>query len=77
MLNGIDNTISGPAMMFQVDPTLTSRAGFTPEEVQMNAAAMMQGEEAPTPVVIGGIAASMLLSLLVTPAVNYYITRTR
>jgi multidrug efflux pump subunit AcrB len=27
--------------------------------------------------VIGGIAASMLLSLLVTPAVNYYITRTR
>jgi CzcA family heavy metal efflux pump len=53
VLNGIDNTISGPAMMFQVDPTLTSRAGFTPEEVEMNAAAMMQGEEAPTPIIIG------------------------
>ena len=53
VLNGIDNTISGPAMMFQVDPVLTARAGFTPEEVEINAAAMMQGEEAPTPVVIG------------------------
>ena len=53
VLNGITNTISGPAMMFKVDPTLTARAGFTPEEVQMNAAAMMQGEEAQTPVVIG------------------------
>jgi CzcA family heavy metal efflux pump len=53
VLNGIDNTVSGPAVMFQVDPTLTARAGFTPEEVQTNAAAMMQGEEAPTPVVIG------------------------
>ncbi len=53
VLNGIDNTISGPAMVFQVDPIVASRAGFTPEEVEMNAAAIMQGEEAPTPVVIG------------------------
>jgi multidrug efflux pump subunit AcrB len=53
VLNGIDNTISGPAMMFQVDPTLTARAGFTPQEVEMNTAAMLQGEEASTPVVIG------------------------
>jgi multidrug efflux pump subunit AcrB len=53
VLNGVDNTISGPALMFQVDPTLTARAGFTPEEVEKNAAAMMQGEEAAAPVVIG------------------------
>ena len=53
VLNGIDNTISGPAVMFQVDPTLTARAGFTPQEVEMNTAAMLQGEEASTPVVIG------------------------
>jgi multidrug efflux pump subunit AcrB len=53
VLNGIDNTISGPAALFQVDPTVAARAGFTPEEVEMNAAAIMQGEEAPTPVVIG------------------------
>ena len=53
VLNGIDNTISGPAALFQVDPTVVARAGFTPEEVEVNAAALMQGEEAATPVVIG------------------------
>jgi multidrug efflux pump subunit AcrB len=34
VLNGIDNTISGPATLFQVDPTVATRAGFTPEEVE-------------------------------------------
>jgi multidrug efflux pump subunit AcrB len=53
VLDGIDNTISGPAALFQVDPVVAARAGFTPEEVEMNAAALMQGEEAATPVVIG------------------------
>ncbi len=53
VLNGIDNTISGPAALFQVDPTVAGRAGFTPEEVEVNAAALMLGEEAATPVVIG------------------------
>ena len=33
ILNGIDNTISNPATVFHVNPTVTSRAGFTPEEV--------------------------------------------
>ncbi len=53
VLNGIDNTISGPAIVFQVDPTVAARAGFTPEEVEMNASAIMQGEEASNPVVVG------------------------
>ena len=53
VLNGVDNTISGPATVFQVDPTVAARAGFTPEEVEMNAAAILQGEEAPSPVIIG------------------------
>ncbi len=52
ILNGIDNTVSGPAMLFQVDPTVATRAGFSPEEVELDASAMMQGEPAPTPVVI-------------------------
>jgi CzcA family heavy metal efflux pump len=52
VLNGIDNTISGPATLFQVDPTVATRAGFTPEEVELDASAIMQGEPAPTPVVI-------------------------
>ena len=28
--NGIDNTVSGPATNFQVDPSVASRLGFTP-----------------------------------------------
>jgi multidrug efflux pump subunit AcrB len=51
VLNGIDNTISGPALTFRVDPVAAARAGFTPEEVEVAATAMIQGEEAPTPVV--------------------------
>jgi multidrug efflux pump subunit AcrB len=52
VLNGIDNTISGPATLFQVDPTIATRAGFSPEEIELDASAMMQGEPASTPVVI-------------------------
>ncbi len=51
VLNGIDNTISGPAVMFQVDPMTAARAGFTAEEVATDAAAILEGEPAPTPVV--------------------------
>jgi len=51
MLNGIDNTISGPAVTFQVDPSVAARAGFTAEEVALDAAAILEGEPAPTPVV--------------------------
>ena len=51
VLNGIDNTISGPAVMFQVDPMVAARAGFTPEEVATDAAAILEGEPATTPVV--------------------------
>jgi CzcA family heavy metal efflux pump len=52
VLNGVDNTISGPAMVFHVDPTVTARAGFTGDEVELDASAILQGEPAPTPVVV-------------------------
>jgi multidrug efflux pump subunit AcrB len=51
VLNGIDNTISGPAVMFQVNPSIAARAGFTPEEVATDAAAILEGEPSTTPVV--------------------------
>ena len=51
VLNGIDNTVSGPAVMFQVDPSVAARAGFTPEEVAIDAAAILEGEPSPIPVV--------------------------
>ena len=49
--NGIDNTISGPATLFTVDPMLTARAGFTPEEVSTDAQAILEGMPAENPVV--------------------------
>jgi multidrug efflux pump subunit AcrB len=49
--NGIDNTISGPATVFTVDPMVAMRAGFTPEEVAGDATAVLQGEPSPNPVV--------------------------
>ena len=54
ILNGIDNTISGPAVTFQVDPSVAARAGFTAEEVAVDASAILEGEPAPTPVVTNG-----------------------
>jgi CzcA family heavy metal efflux pump len=52
VLNGIDNTISGPAITFKVDPMVAARAGFTPEEIELDISAVIQGEPAPTPVVL-------------------------
>ncbi len=51
ILNGIDNTISNPATVFNVDPAVAARAGFTPEEVAINASAILEGEPAATPVI--------------------------
>ncbi len=51
LLNGIDNTISGPAVTFQVDPSVAARAGFSAEEVALDASAILEGEPAPTPVI--------------------------
>ncbi|HXY03537.1 MAG TPA: efflux RND transporter permease subunit [Terriglobales bacterium] len=52
VLNGLENTISGPAVNFQVDPSVAARAGFTPEEVATDAAAIVEGEPAATPVIV-------------------------
>ena len=49
--NGIEDSISGPAIMFKINPNVAARAGFTPEEVATDAAAMLGGEPAATPVV--------------------------
>ena len=56
VLNGIENTISSPATVFQVDPAVAARAGFTPEEVAIDASAILEGEPAATPVIAQDIA---------------------
>jgi len=51
VLNGIENTISGPATTFQIDPGIAARAGFTPEEIATDFSAILEGEPAVTPVI--------------------------
>lgn len=41
--NGIDNTVSGPATSFQVDPQLAARLGFTPKEIAEDATSILDG----------------------------------
>jgi CzcA family heavy metal efflux pump len=52
VLNGVENTISGPAVTYQVNSLIAARAGFTPEEVAVNASAVLEGEPAATPVIL-------------------------
>jgi multidrug efflux pump subunit AcrB len=53
VLNGVENTVSGPTITYQVNPTVAARAGFTPEEIAIDASAVLEGEPAATPVVAG------------------------
>jgi len=50
--NGIENTISGPAVVFNVDPQASARSGFTSQEVELDASAILQGEPSTTPIVV-------------------------
>jgi CzcA family heavy metal efflux pump len=52
VLDGLVNTTSGPAVTYQIDPMVAARAGFTPEEIATDAAAILEGEPAATPVVV-------------------------
>jgi CzcA family heavy metal efflux pump len=52
--NGIDNTISGPATSFQVDPGLASRYGFTTSEVATDATSILDGLPTPQPLIQNG-----------------------
>jgi multidrug efflux pump subunit AcrB len=52
--NGIDNTISGPATNFQVDPTVAGRLGFTPTEVAEDATSILDGVTTTDPLIANG-----------------------
>ncbi len=52
--NGIENTVSGPATAFQVDPQLAARLGFTPTEVAEDATSILDGVTVPEPVIAYG-----------------------
>ncbi len=52
--NGIDNTISGPATNFQIDPQLAARLGFTPQEVAEDATSILDGVAVSDPLIANG-----------------------
>jgi CzcA family heavy metal efflux pump len=52
VLDGVEDTVSGPAVTYQVNPAVAARAGFTPEEVSTDALAVLEGAPATTPVVL-------------------------
>ena len=50
--NGIEDAISGPAITFKVDGGIAARAGFSPQEIEVDTSAILQGEPSPVPVVV-------------------------
>jgi CzcA family heavy metal efflux pump len=52
--NGIDNTLSGPATSFQVNPVVAARMGFTPGEVSEDATAILDGIATADPLIANG-----------------------
>jgi multidrug efflux pump subunit AcrB len=51
--DGIEKSTSGPAVVFTGDPQATARAGFSPEELGTVVVAMVEGEPAAAPVIVG------------------------
>jgi multidrug efflux pump subunit AcrB len=52
--NGIDNTISGPATNFQVNPSVAGRMGFTPTEIAEDATSILDGVATTDPLIANG-----------------------
>jgi CzcA family heavy metal efflux pump len=52
--NGVENTISGPATNFQIDPVLAGRLGFTPTEIAEDATSILDGLPTNDPLIVGG-----------------------
>ncbi len=51
--DGIENTTSGPAVVFNVNTQTAAKAGFTSDQLSVIASAIVDGEPATAPVIIG------------------------
>jgi multidrug efflux pump subunit AcrB len=54
VLDGLENTISGPAVSFQVNPSVAARLGFTAAEVSVDTTALVEGVPATVPMISNG-----------------------
>jgi CzcA family heavy metal efflux pump len=50
--NGVDNTLSGPATSFAVNPAVAARLGFTPAEIAEDATSILDGLPASQPLIV-------------------------
>jgi multidrug efflux pump subunit AcrB len=50
--DGIENTTSGPAVMFTINPQAAAKAGFTTDQLGIITSSIVDGEPATTPVII-------------------------
>src|SRR5262249_44988882 len=50
--DGIENTMSGPAVVFTVNPDTAARTGFGADDVEVVTAAIMEGEPMQQPVIV-------------------------
>ncbi len=50
--DGIENSTSGPAFQFNVNPIASARAGFSVDELGVVASAMIDGEPATAPIIV-------------------------
>src|SRR5580704_3875146 len=63
VLDGLENTISGPAINFQVDPSIAARLGFTAEELSTDTSAIIEGMPATVPLITNGRAYNIRVRL--------------
>ncbi len=52
--NGVDDTVSGPATNFRIDPALAARLGFTPTEIAEDATSILDGVTVNDPLITNG-----------------------
>jgi CzcA family heavy metal efflux pump len=61
--NGIENTISGPATNFHVDPEVAARSGFTPTEIAQDTTSILDGLTTTDPLIANGRSYSIRIRL--------------
>jgi CzcA family heavy metal efflux pump len=54
VLDGLENTVSGPAVNFQINPSTAARLGFTAEDISTDTAAIVEGVQATVPMIANG-----------------------
>jgi CzcA family heavy metal efflux pump len=63
VLDGLENTVSGPATSFQINPAAAARLGFTAEELSTDTSAIIEGMPATVPMITNGRAYTIRIRL--------------